>query len=137
VTPAPPTRKGSKTLRSKLPESARRARAREDWERWSRISDAPRPRSRRALVALGAGFAIVFPFALMVQLVVDFANWVTGSMIVFLFPLGLMNAHLDWTRVGSVVFSLSLIALVAAAIFFAVGEWRERRQAERRWYEDR
>ncbi len=70
--------------------------------------------------ALLFGFALVFAFALVMQITTDLVNWVSGSHIQFLFPRGLSYAFADMNVLRRVLISLSFFALVFASIFFVL-----------------
>ncbi|MGF1453924.1 MAG: hypothetical protein ACFB6R_00960 [Alphaproteobacteria bacterium] len=75
---------------------------------------------RRARVALIMGFALVFSFAIVMQLVADLVAWMTHTRVSFLFPLGLTSAFVDLNHLASIVSGLAAVSLVMAVILF----WR-------------
>jgi len=80
----------------------------------------------RILASLGFGFALIFIFALIVQLTADFLNWLMSAQIRFMFPRGLGRAFEDMDRFWGVMSSLTFSALVVAVIFFFVRANRTR-----------
>lgn len=81
---------------------------------------------RHAAGSLLFGFSLIFAFALFVQLVTDFLNWIFAFHIRFMFPLGLASAFNNLETLFSVLTSLSFTSLIAAAIFFVVKLRRRR-----------
>ena len=66
------------------------------------------------------GFSAVFAFALFVQLMTDFINWIYGPVVRFMFPRGLVHAFSNIELLIGVLTSLIFTSLVVSAIFFVL-----------------
>lgn len=70
--------------------------------------------------ALLFGFAVVFAFALTLQLTTDFVHLILGLRVEFLFRRGLFNMFSDMHELGRVMASLVFFSLILSAIFFVI-----------------
>lgn len=84
------------------------------------------PLLRHIAGSLLFGFSSVFAFAIFVQAMTDFINWIYGPQIRFMFPRGFAYAFSDIELLISILTSLVFTALVVSAVFFVVKARRRR-----------